>query len=95
MEDGIPGGLQYCHKMCCEKGGCHGRRTCMVRKWFHHRDIISGQVDLYMTLCLYCGAEDYKLDSCSKKQTMVLPKNCSALATADTPAAVSKQSSAK
>jgi len=21
----------------------------MVRRWFHHRDIISGQVDLYMT----------------------------------------------
>ena len=21
MEDGTPGGLQHCHKMCCEKGG--------------------------------------------------------------------------
>ena len=34
-------------------------------------------------LCLYCGAGDYKLDSCSKKQTMVMPKGYSALATAD------------
>ena len=25
VEDGIPRELQYCHKTCCEKGGCHGR----------------------------------------------------------------------
>ena len=49
MEDRIPRGLQHRHKTCCEKGGRHGRRTCMVRKWFHRRNIISGQVDLYMT----------------------------------------------
>ena len=24
MEDGIPGGLQHCHEMCCEKGGLYG-----------------------------------------------------------------------
>ena len=42
-------------------------------------------------LCLYCGAGDYKLDSCSKKQTMVFPKGYGALATADTPAAASKK----
>ena len=30
IEDGIPGGLQYCHKMCCEKGGYHERRVCMI-----------------------------------------------------------------
>ena len=29
MEDGIPGGLQHCHKTCCEKGGCCGRQACM------------------------------------------------------------------
>ena len=29
MEDGIPGGLQYRHETCCEKGGHHGRQACM------------------------------------------------------------------
>ena len=29
-------------------------------------------------LCLYCSAEDYKLNSCSKKQTMVSSKGCGA-----------------
>jgi len=33
-------------------------------------------------LCLYCSVEDYKLNSCSKKQTMVFPKGCGALAAA-------------
>jgi len=33
-------------------------------------------------LYLYCGTGDHKLDSCSKKQTMVSPKGCSASATA-------------
>ena len=49
MEDRIPGGLQHCHEMCCEKGGHCGRRACMVRKWFHCGDIVSRQVDLHMT----------------------------------------------
>ena len=26
VEDGIPGGLQHCHKMCCEKGRLVGFR---------------------------------------------------------------------
>jgi len=30
MEDRIPGWLQYCHEMCCEKGGHHGRQACMI-----------------------------------------------------------------
>jgi len=29
MENGIPGELQYCYKMCCEKGSRHGRQACM------------------------------------------------------------------
>ena len=33
-------------------------------------------------LCLYCGAEDHKLNSCSKKQTTVTPKGHGASATA-------------
>jgi len=33
-------------------------------------------------LCLYCSAEDYKLDSCPKKQTMVTSKGRGASATA-------------
>jgi len=42
-------------------------------------------------LCLYYSAEDYKLDSCPKKQTTVSPKDCGASATADTPAAASEK----
>ena len=49
MEDRIPGGLQHHHKTCCEKGGRHGRQACMVQKWFHRGDVVSGQVDLHMT----------------------------------------------
>ena len=40
-------------------------------------------------LCLYCSTEDYKLDSCSKKQTTVSPKGHSTSTTVDTPAAAS------
>jgi len=40
-------------------------------------------------LCLYCGAEDHKLDSCLKKQTIVTSKGYGALAT------TSKKSSEK
>ena len=50
MEDGISGGLQHHHEMCCEKGGRHGRQACMVQRWFHRGDVVSGQVDLYITL---------------------------------------------
>ena len=46
-------------------------------------------------LYLYCGVEDHKLDSCSKKQTMISPKSCGALATADTLAVASKKPSEK
>jgi len=42
-------------------------------------------------LCLYYGAEDHKLDSCPKKQTMVSSKGCSASATTDPLAAASKK----
>jgi len=30
VEDGIPRGLQYHHKMYCEKGGCCGRQACII-----------------------------------------------------------------
>jgi len=49
MEDGISRGLQHRHEMYCEKDGHCGRWACMVQRWFHHGDIISGQMDLYMT----------------------------------------------
>ena len=42
-------------------------------------------------LCLYCGAGDHKLDSCSKKQTTVSSKDCSTSATVDTLVATSKK----
>jgi len=32
MEDKIPRWLQHCHKVCCKKGGCHGRQTCIIRR---------------------------------------------------------------
>jgi len=50
MEDRISGGLQYHHEMCCEEGSCCERQTCMGQRWFHHGDVISGQIDLYMTV---------------------------------------------
>jgi len=43
-------------------------------------------------LCLYCGAENHKLDSCPKKQTIVTSKGHSALATADSLVAASEKS---
>jgi len=50
VEDRISRGLQHHHETCCEKGGHHGRQACMVQRWFHHGDVVSGQVDLYMTV---------------------------------------------
>ena len=32
IEDRIPRGLQHCHKTCCEKDGCCGRRACIIQK---------------------------------------------------------------
>jgi len=46
-------------------------------------------------LCLYCGAENYKLDSYPKKQTMVSPIGHGASATTDTLVAASEKSSEK
>ena len=40
VEDGIPGGLQHCHKTCCEEGGRRGRQDCMVQRWHHRRDVV-------------------------------------------------------
>jgi len=40
IEDGIPGGLQYRHMMCCEKGGRCGRQACMVQRWHQRRDVV-------------------------------------------------------
>ena len=33
VEDGIPKWLQHRHEICCEKGGCRGRRACMTTLW--------------------------------------------------------------
>ena len=41
--------------------------------------------------CLYCGTEDHKLDSYSKKQTTVMPKDYDVSATADPLIAASKK----
>ena len=45
MEDGISRGLQHRHETCCKKGGRHRRQACMVQRWFHHGDVVSGPVD--------------------------------------------------
>ena len=50
MEDGISRGLQHCYKICCEKGGHCERQVCMVQRWFHRGDVVSRQMDLYMTV---------------------------------------------
>jgi len=50
VEDRIPGWLHHHHETCCEKDGHHGRQVCMIRRWFHCRDVTSGQVDLHMTV---------------------------------------------
>jgi len=50
VEDRIPEELQHHYKTCCEKGGHRGRQACMIWRWFHHRNVISRQVDLPMTL---------------------------------------------
>ena len=50
VEYRIPGWLQHCYEMCCKKGDCRGRWACMIWRWFHHGNIISGQVDLHMIL---------------------------------------------
>ena len=46
-------------------------------------------------LYLYYGIGDYKLDSCPKKQTMVIPKCYSTLVAANLPIAASKKLSEK
>ena len=50
MEDGIPGWLQHCYKMCYKKGDHCRRRACMFWRCLHHRDVVSRQVDLHMTV---------------------------------------------
>ena len=32
VEDGIPRGLQHCHKICCKKGGYYKRQALIVGK---------------------------------------------------------------
>jgi len=49
VEDGIPRGLQHHHKTYCEKGGCCGRRACIIQRQYHHGDVISKWVGLHMT----------------------------------------------
>ena len=59
--------------------------------------LISNEYKKYLknNLYFYCGVEDHKLDSCSKKYTIVTPKDCSTLTTADSLAATSEKLSEK
>ena len=61
MEDRIPGWLQHRHKTCCEKDGHCGRWACIIQRWFYCGDVVSGQMDLYMT------AEVVVVSGCSVK----------------------------
>ena len=46
---------------------------------------------LEKNLCLYCGAENHKLDSYPKKQTTVTPKGCNTLVATNSSTAISKK----
>ena len=61
MEDGISGGLQHHHETCCEKGGHRERQACMVQRWFHCGNVVSRQVDLYMTIRIFQGRLPHEL----------------------------------
>ena len=50
MEEGILGWLQHCYKICYKKDGYCRRYAYMFWRWFYCRDVISRQVDLYMTI---------------------------------------------
>ena len=60
MEDGIPRGLQHRHKMCCEKGGCHGRQACRVQRWHYRRDVV------FQTGGLVYDKEEYEVEEVRK-----------------------------
>ena len=60
MEDRIPRWLQHYYKMCCEKSGCYGRQACIIRRWYHYRDVISEWVDLHMTFS-YWDKDTYSI----------------------------------
>ena len=62
MEDGILRWLQYCHETCYEKGGHCGRQACIIWRWFYCGDVISGQVDLYMTILKNIGQGTFQLE---------------------------------
>ena len=64
MKDGISGGLQHRHMMCCEKGGRRGRRACRVQRWHHHGDIVFRTGGLvYDTGAVHTGVEVHRMDS--------------------------------
>ena len=64
IEDGIPGWLQHHHEMCCEKGGHHGRWACMVRRWFHHRNVIPDRWTCIWQSVLFVKKKDGSLHLC-------------------------------
>ena len=56
MEDRIPRWLQHRHEMYCKKDNHCGRQACMIQRWFHCGDVISGWMDLHMTYIVSNGA---------------------------------------
>ena len=59
MEDGISGVSQHHHE----------RQACMVQKWFHRGDTVSGQVDLHMTKLMEAERPPTNIDQWYKHAT--------------------------
>ena len=53
VEDGISRWLQHCYKTCCKKDGYCERQACIIWRWYHHRNVISRQVNLDITSLLH------------------------------------------
>ena len=50
VEDRILRWLQHCYKTCYKKDGHHQRQACIIGRWYHYGDVISEQMNLYMTI---------------------------------------------
>ena len=80
MEDGIPGGLQHHHEMCCEKGGCRGRWACMVQRWHHYRDVVFRTGGLVYNILLVFAIEESSIFLAKLTVVVIaMPLDCLAL----------------
>ena len=77
MEDGIPRGLQHCHKMCCKKGGHCGRQACMVQRQYHYRDVVFWTGRLVYDI----NTRELKRELCTGQSTLYTKTSWSVLTT--------------